>query len=128
VVITNPASVWGPHDPHMGETASVARNILRGRMRLVMPGGLGIVDVRDLATAHARIFTTGRGPRRYLLAGEWITVAEVYRLLERIVGHRLPRVRIPAGVALAAGRVADVAQTPRHRPRLLVGRDMERRA
>jgi nucleoside-diphosphate-sugar epimerase len=110
VVTTNPAGVYGPHQPHMGETASLVRDILRGRLRLMTKGGLGFVDVRDVADAHARLFTSGRGPRRYLMGGHWLPFAEFFRLLERTVGHRLLALRVPPTVALASGRLADAAQ------------------
>jgi len=110
VVTTNPSSVYGPHQPHMGESATLVRDILRGRSRIVFRGGFGVVDVRDVAAAHARLFTAGLGPRRYLLGGHWIAFAELLRTLGQVVGHPLPAVRIPAWVALPIGRLADAAQ------------------
>jgi dihydroflavonol-4-reductase len=110
VVITNPGSVYGPHQPHMGESATLVRNILVGKTRVSIQGGFGVVDVRDVAAAHARLLRAGSGPRRYLMGGHWVALADLFRLLEEIVGHRLPRMRVPMGVALATGRLADVAQ------------------
>jgi dihydroflavonol-4-reductase len=110
VVITNPAGVYGPHQPHMGESATLVRDILRGRARLVIGGGIGIVDVRDLAVAHARLFAPGGGPRRYLMGGHWVSTADIFRTVAKVVGHRLPRVRTPTRLAFAAGRLAEVAQ------------------
>jgi dihydroflavonol-4-reductase len=109
IVITNPGSIYGPHQPHMGESAKLVRDILRGTARLSMRGGLGIVDVRDVAVAHSRLFVGGR-PRRYLMEGRWLAFHDLFRHLERVVGHRLPRVRLPGRAAFLAGRVADTAQ------------------
>jgi dihydroflavonol-4-reductase len=109
VVITNPGSVFGPHQPHLGESASLVRDMLRGTARLSVRGGIGIVDARDVATAHARLFATGE-PRRSLLAGRWTGFPDLFRHLEQVVGHRLPRVRLPTRVAFAAGKAADAAQ------------------
>ncbi|MFW6090435.1 MAG: SDR family NAD(P)-dependent oxidoreductase [Actinomycetota bacterium] len=110
VVVTNPGPVHGPHDPHVGESASLVRDILRGRARILLRGAYGIVDVRDVATAHARLFIPGRGPRRYLMGGHHIEFAGLFRLLERVVGHRLRAVPVPYRLAYAAGRAAEVAQ------------------
>ncbi|MFW6034573.1 MAG: SDR family NAD(P)-dependent oxidoreductase [bacterium] len=110
VVVTNPGPVHGPHDPRVGESATLVRDILRGRARLALRGGYGIVDVRDVATAHARLFAPGRGPRRYLMGGHSMEFAELFRLLERVVGHRLRTVPVPYRLAYAAGRAAEVAQ------------------
>ena len=68
--------VWGPHDPHLGEAATFARSVLRGLVPMVPPGELAVVDVRDVAAAHAAILTPGRGPRRYMLAGGTASLAE----------------------------------------------------
>jgi dihydroflavonol-4-reductase len=109
VVITNPGSVFGPHQPHLGESASLVRDMLRGAARLTVRGGIGIVDARDVAAAHAKLFAPG-APRRNLLAGRWTGFSELFRHLEQVVGHRLPRLRLPTRLAFAAGKAADVAQ------------------
>jgi nucleoside-diphosphate-sugar epimerase len=53
VVSVMPAAVWGPHDPHFGEGVTRATNVLRRRYPIVMPGGLHIADVRDVAAVLA---------------------------------------------------------------------------
>jgi len=110
VVITNPGSVFGPHDPHLGESAALVRDILRGKLRVVTRGALPVVDVRDLAAAHARLFTAGSGPRRYLMGGHLVPFPDLFRLLSQVTGRRLPRLRLPARTAFVAGRMGDVAQ------------------
>jgi dihydroflavonol-4-reductase len=109
VLITNPGAVYGPHDPHVGESASLVRDILRGTTRLTITGGVGIVDVRDVAAAHAGLLTTS-APRRCLLAGRWTSFRGLFRHLEQVVGHRLPRMPFPGRVAFGAGKLADAAR------------------
>jgi dihydroflavonol-4-reductase len=109
VLITNPGAVNGPHDPHLGVSAALVRDILRGRARLSIAGGSGVVDVRDVAAAHARL-VVARAPRRCLLAGRWISLPELFGHLEQVVGHRLPRIRFPGQLAFGAGKLADAAQ------------------
>jgi dihydroflavonol-4-reductase len=92
VVVTNPGSVYGPHQPHMGESATRARAFLRGRDALTPRGGFGVVDVR------------------YLLAGRWISYRDFVRRLGAVVGRTLPTIPVPLPLALAIGRLADVAQ------------------
>jgi len=46
VVITYPGAVWGPDDPYFGETAQLAQNALRGKLRLLNDGPIPISDVR----------------------------------------------------------------------------------
>jgi dihydroflavonol-4-reductase len=109
VVVTNPAAVIGPHDPHLGPTTRPILDMVRGRLRTVYPAGLGFVDVRDVATAHARLFRDGRTAGRYLLGGHWVSLPEMYRHLAAATGRRLPRVRVPTGAVVSAGRLADRA-------------------
>src|SRR5690606_28809792 len=109
VVITYPGAVYGPHQPHLGESASFVRSILRGTSRLSIRGGLGIIDARDLGLAHARLFS-GHERDRYLMSGRWVAFEDIFRTLEAVVAHRLPRMRLPGKVAFAAARAADAAQ------------------
>jgi dihydroflavonol-4-reductase len=77
VAITYPATVLGPHDPHLGDQLRRLRNMLKGRIPIAPSGGYGIVDVRDVAKVHAAVLEPGRGPRRYLVGGTFVPFAEV---------------------------------------------------
>ncbi|WP_052665191.1 NAD-dependent epimerase/dehydratase family protein [Nitriliruptor alkaliphilus] len=110
IVITNPASVYGPHQPHVGESARLVRDMLKGKARLDPGGGFGVVDVRDVATAHARLFEEQRREQRYLMQSRWVAYRDLFRHLERVVGRRLPRVSLPSGPVYAVSRMADAAQ------------------
>ncbi|MGI8779464.1 MAG: NAD-dependent epimerase/dehydratase family protein [Solirubrobacteraceae bacterium] len=54
VVITRPGMVWGPNDPQLGETAILARDILRGLVSVRIPGGVPVVDARDVPPCTRR--------------------------------------------------------------------------
>ena len=107
VVITSPASVQGPHDPHMGESAKGVRAMLRFPLRVSASGGFGVVDVRDVALAHVRLLERPARPGRYLMGGHWLSVDATYDLLETVTGRRLRRCDVPVGALLAGGRAAD---------------------
>jgi nucleoside-diphosphate-sugar epimerase len=110
VVITYPGMVWGPHDPHLGESANFARDILRGLLPVRIGGGPPVVHVRDVAAVHAAVMEPGRGPRRYLATGEIVPFARIYGLLRGITGRRLPALRVPVAAAIGSGLAADAAQ------------------
>jgi dihydroflavonol-4-reductase len=110
VVIVRPGMVWGPRDPHMGESATLARDILRGRVPGAVPGGAPVVDVRDVAAVHAAAMAPRRGPRTYHATGEFVPYGRILAALRAATGRRLPAPAIPARVLLAAGRAADAAQ------------------
>lgn len=110
VVTTYPGMVWGPHDPHLGEAATFARSVLRGQLPMLPPGGFPIVDVRDVAAAHAAALSRGRGPRRYMLADGTVSFAELIDAMRRITGRRLVRVTTPAPLVLGITAAGDVLQ------------------
>ncbi len=65
VVITYPGSVWGPNDPHLGESCQNAKAILQYLWTTAPIGGVPISDVRSVAKLHTAVLEKGRGPRRY---------------------------------------------------------------
>ncbi|HEX3965535.1 MAG TPA: NAD-dependent epimerase/dehydratase family protein [Trebonia sp.] len=61
VVITYPAVVQGPHDPHVGDSVRFVRDLLRGRLPVLPRGRLSFVDVRDVGALHAAVLRPGPG-------------------------------------------------------------------
>jgi dihydroflavonol-4-reductase len=109
VVIVYPAGIYGPDDPGMGETSKGVRDRLR-LCWLITTGGSACVDVRDVARVIVACLEPGRGPRRYMAGGHFLSWAEEADLCERITGRRVRRVRLPAAVVLALGRLVDLAK------------------
>lgn len=99
VVITQPGSVWGPQDPYLGETVQVALMVLHGRMPIIPPGPMAVVDVRDVAAAHAAVMKPGLGPRRFLLVAADVPFPRLVDLFRRETGRRLPALPLPYPVA-----------------------------
>ena len=110
VVSVMPAAVWGPHDPHLGEGVTLATNVLRNRYPIVMRGGMHIADVRDLAAVLAAVMEAARGPRRYLVAGHYVSLANLIRALGELSGRRIRFAIFPRWFLAAFGRAADAVQ------------------
>jgi nucleoside-diphosphate-sugar epimerase len=106
--------VIGPDDPYLGDSNRVIVEFANsgGTMR----GGAPMVDVRDVAAVHAAVMEPGRGPRRYMITGHYVALPDLMAMLQQITGRRRRIVAMPAGMALAASRVADLTQ------RLIPGR------
>ena len=105
VAITYPGMVWGPDDPHLGETSRLALAALAGRLPALPPGIAPVSDVRDVAAVHAALMAPGRGGRRDVASGENLPIVEIMRSAVRVTGRRLPVVAVPAGAAAVAGRL-----------------------
>lgn len=110
VVTIMPGSVWGPDDPYIGESHQLATDILAGRHRMLpRRGAVPIMDVRDLATATARIFEPGRGPRRYLMAGHPTAVGSLADLIGDLTGRKRRYIPIPIVAARQGGMAFELA-------------------
>ncbi|RJL33172.1 NAD-dependent epimerase/dehydratase family protein [Bailinhaonella thermotolerans] len=106
VTIVYPGGVVGPAQP----TLDALMEGLRAGLTQGWPitrGGVGVVDVRDLAQVLARCLTSGEGPRRLLLGGHFLRWAELADLCDRISGARCRRFPVPARLLQAGGSALD---------------------
>lgn len=107
VVITNPGYLVGPEDYERSIMGRFCVRFWKGRVPMAPPGGLNLVDVRDVAIGHLLAAENGVSGRRYILGGENHRFPSFLHLLAH-VAHCRPRAlpRIPwlflAGVASLA--------------------------
>jgi nucleoside-diphosphate-sugar epimerase len=109
VVIFHPGGVWGPHHPSLGEGLATVMRFVRLRLIPIAPGGIPVIDARDLAAALAAALRPGAGPRRYLAGGHLLRTSELRDLLTRLTGRRFLGLRVPGAALRAAGRLGDLA-------------------
>ena len=103
VVTVMPGTVWGPHDPHFGESNRFASDFLRGRLRAYPRGAAAaVVDVRDVAAAIATAIQPGMGPRRYALAPHHLPLGDVAAALNRVTGRQVRSLALPDRLVRAA--------------------------
>jgi nucleoside-diphosphate-sugar epimerase len=110
VITSYPGGVFGPDDPHFGESARLVASIVKRHLPVVPQGGLSVVDVRDLARAHAVMLEPGRGPRRYVLSGTHLPFASIIRTLEEETGRRIPHLSLPGWSLWPAVHAAGLLQ------------------
>lgn len=108
VVCVYPGAVQGPFDPTFSDGPKLIARYLKTGNVLVTQGGLVYTDVRDLAKVISCTFEPGRGPRRYMFGGNYLTHAELHRLLSTITGRKLKAQRMPGWLLRLMGRVGDV--------------------
>jgi dihydroflavonol-4-reductase len=93
--VVNPAGVLGPV---LGPDLSTSIQIVQRLMDGAMPGtprlSFGVVDVRDVADLHLRAMTNpaAKGERFLAIAGDFITVQEISRILKARMGDAARRV------------------------------------
>ncbi len=117
-IILNPASIMGPGDrdrrtPHN----QVYEGVYRGKLFGSLSGGLGVVDVRDVAGIIEHALSGGRVGEKYLVVGANLTYPEVLRLVGRHANRPVYPFRVPAAVLTGAGVALEtVSLLARKRP------------
>jgi dihydroflavonol-4-reductase len=106
VVVVNPTAPIGDHDWKPTPTGRIVLDYLQGRMPAYLDTGLNVVDAGDTAEGHLLACERGRSGERYILGSENLTLQQIFERLEAISGVPAPKVRIPYGVAYAAGLVS----------------------
>lgn len=95
VVITNPGYLVGPEDYEQSIMGRFCTRFWKGRVPMAPPGGLSLIDVRDVATGHLLAAEKGLSGRRYILAGENHYYPSFMQLLAHVADCRpraLPRI------------------------------------
>jgi nucleoside-diphosphate-sugar epimerase len=98
--------VYGPTSPHLEGSFHAVTSALDSLM-LTPPGGTGIVDVRDVAEMLTKAVKPGRGPRRYLAGGQYLTWTEWTDLLSQAAGVTVARQDLTAQQMVDLGRDFD---------------------
>lgn len=107
IVSVYPGGVWGPCDPTLGDGIEVIMMFVKFGIVPVAPGGIPIIDVRDLAALHLAAMQPGRGPRRYMAGGNFLGVGELADTLSELTGRRLRKIPIPGALMRGIGRAGD---------------------
>jgi nucleoside-diphosphate-sugar epimerase len=102
LVALNPVAVLGPVlGPDLSGGNAILRGLLAGAIPALPDLWLPIVDVRDVASAHAAAMTVpeAAGQRFLIGGGGGLTVAEIGGILRAELGERAERVPTEAGPA-----------------------------
>lgn len=99
VVTVNPVIVLGPGDLNMISGRFITEILRRGRWVPVPPGGVGVVDVRDVARWHVAAAERGQSGERYILGTSNYTCRDWFAMVADAVGAPQPFLPVP-GFAL----------------------------
>jgi nucleoside-diphosphate-sugar epimerase len=112
ITIVYPGGVIGPDPPSVDATVEGIMGAWVGGWPLT-PGGVGLLDVRDLADALVATLVPGGGPRRFLLGGHFHTWPALGDLIEGLTGVRARRIRFPRPALVAVATVLDTIRRVR---------------
>lgn len=85
LVVICPAIVLGPNDYRITPSNQLVMDWLNG-VGQTYPGGLNLVDVRDVAAAHVAALDKGENGHRYIVGGENLAVKAIGDKLQSIAG------------------------------------------
>jgi len=115
--VVNPVGVFGPVlGPDYSTSILVVQRLMDGAMPGLPRLYFGCVDVRDVAGMHITCMTHpgAKGERFLAVAGEFLSIAQIGRILKRRLGtaaRRVPGLELPDFlVRMAAARDPAVAQ------------------
>jgi len=103
VVLVNPTTPIGERDIKPTPTGQIVVDFLRRKFPAYVDTGLNLVDVIDCAEGHLLAMEKAKPGERYILGGENLTLKQILDKLGAITGLPSPKVKVPYGVALAAG-------------------------
>jgi len=113
VVIANPGYIVGPGDKRGGTTWPI-REYLRGRLPIIVDGGLCLVDVRDVALGLVAVAGRGKQGERYVLANRDgnFSHAEFFRKVGEVDGRIRRQIKLPGKIAQAFTSIVPWPVTP----------------
>jgi len=100
------SGVYGPISPHLNGSFAALLGSLEAGM-VAPPGGLGVVDVRDVAQVIATCVEPRKGPRRYLVTGNYVTWEAWTAILSQAAGRTVPFSEVSAETMIDLGRRFD---------------------
>ncbi len=101
VVVANPTMPVGPGDWNLSPPTRLILDFCRGALPGIMECTLNLIDVRDVAHGLTLVMHKGLPGRRYILGHTNLTLGGLLGILSELTGERVPRLRVPYGLALS---------------------------
>jgi dihydroflavonol-4-reductase len=105
-----PTFPLGPGDVAPTPTGKVVLDFLNGKMPAFVDTAMNVAHVDDLAAGQVAALELGDKGRSYILGGENMPMQAILRTLADYCGLPVPRLRIPGGLAVAAGVASTLIQ------------------
>ncbi len=94
----HPGLILGPRFAKPSESVAQIAQFLNQGAPIYFDGGFSVVDVEDVARGAILAMEKGRSRERYILAGENVTVKQLFDLMADLTGLTAPSVKLPVPV------------------------------
>ncbi len=98
-VIVCPTGVIGPYDFRLSEMGQLILDCVDRKPMLYIDGAYDFVDVRDVAEGLILAGDKGRCGESYILSGERISVVDIIKIVQEVLGTQLFSLKIPFSLA-----------------------------
>lgn len=105
-VMVNPSTIYGAGDAKKG-SRKAQLSVARGKMRFYTSGGVNVVAIEDVIDGIMNVWKMGKTGERYILAGENITIKDLFTMIAKEAGQKPPRWKIPNFVLHLLGALSD---------------------
>lgn len=99
IVVINPTAIVGPNDFKPSLLGNAIIRFYKGQLPGMVRGGYDIVDVRDVCKVAINAIDFGIGGECYLISGSWQSLKTVGLEIEKLGGHKIPRLLLPFWLA-----------------------------
>jgi dihydroflavonol-4-reductase len=90
IIYILPTAMIGPNDIGPTPSNNFILNFLKGKVKMILPGSLKIVDARDVAIAVVNSINLGKNGERYIIGGSKHSISEIINTLKSITGISKP--------------------------------------
>lgn len=126
LVTVLPSSMAGPRDMGPTPMGQFIQKIMDGRLNILLPGAMTLVDARDVAQAIVAALSRGASGERFIVAGRSYPAAEIIAQLARLAGRPAPTRRPPLRLLLLIARLSGLIGRLRGQPPSLRATDLKR--
>ena len=113
----HPGLILGPRFWKPSESVNQIVQFVNQGAPVYFDGGFSVVDVEDVARGAVLAMEKGRNGERYILAGDNITVKQLFDTMAELTGLRAPGLKLPVPVLrVAAGAMELVSKLTGQRP------------
>lgn len=109
-VILNPTTIYGAGDAKKG-SRKMQLKVAQGKLKFFTSGGVNVVAVEDVVQGILNAWKNGRSGERYILAGENITIKELFSMIAAEAGVKPPPHLLPDAVLHTLGAVGDFMES-----------------
>ena len=113
-VFVHPSAVYGPVPAASPGLNQFVADLARGKIPMLLPGGMPVVYAADVATGHVLAETAAPGSR-FILSESYLTLAGIATAVAERTGAKVPRIMpslVAHAVAAAGEAIARVTRKP----------------